>query len=121
MKSIMLVSALLAFVIGPVHAGDGRWNVVIPAINATYANSNIVVGATMGATYGHQHHHYPHYGHKTGFTGNPVGAIYASPVIAYAPPPVIVYNQTDPMVELRSVCGPNVTKVCSGATCVFCN
>jgi hypothetical protein len=35
--------------------------------------------------------------------------------------PVVIYQQPNPIDELRVLCAPTVARVCSGSICVFCN
>jgi hypothetical protein len=118
-----LLLALLSFT---AMADDFRFNNRAPIVSATYSSfSSTIGGVYVPAHFRHAHHSYD--GRYAANNASPIDPyrghqFYAAPIVIYNQlPPVAVFSQSDPLQELRGFCAPNVSKVCSGGTCIFCN
>lgn len=102
-------------------AGDFRVNVGDPVVSTAYSRSSMRVQGGYAPAY---HHSYGYYSDNNAYPIDPYRGqqFYAAPNVIYNQlPPIVVFSQPDPLNELRAFCGPNVSRVCSGNTCVFCN
>jgi hypothetical protein len=114
MKTRLFVSALAATLLSSISiAGEFRANIGIPVVGAVFYSSGIVFRGANAPV--HRHHHHRYYADNNGYPYDPYRgqAIYTAPVL--------IYQQPDPINELRVLCAPTVAKVCSGSVCVFCN
>ena len=98
-------------------AGDSRVTVADPVTVYSISSMHIQGGYNPA-------HHRRHYPDNNAYPIDPYRGqhFYAAPVVIYNQlPPIVVFSQPDPLNELRALCAPNVSRVCSGGTCVFCN
>jgi hypothetical protein len=118
-----LIVALMSFT---AMADDFRFNSRAPIVSTSYSSFS----GTVGGVYVPAHFRRAHNGYAGHYAANNASPIdphrghqfYAAPMVIYNQlPPVVVFNQSDPLYELRGFCAPNVSKVCSGGTCIFCN
>jgi hypothetical protein len=102
---------------------DFRFNSRAPIVSATYSSFSTTVSGINVPTY-FRHAHDGRYAANNASPIDPYRGhqLYAAPIVIYNQlPPVLVFSQSDPLQELRGFCTPNVSKVCSGGTCIFCN
>jgi hypothetical protein len=116
---------LVAFISFTAMADDFRVNSRASIVSATYSSfSTNVGGVYVPAHLRHGHHNDGHYAANNASPIDPYRGhqFYAAPMVIYNQlPPAVVFNQSDPLEALRGFCAPNVSKVCSGGTCIFCN
>lgn len=122
MRSSQIICAIAILIASPATiAGDLRVTVGIPAASAVYSSSNVHIWGGYAPAY---HHHHGRHPNNNAYPIDPYRGqhFYAAPVVIYNQlPPIVVFSQPDPLNELRALCAPNVARVCSGGTCVFCN
>jgi hypothetical protein len=114
MKTRLFVSALAATLLNStVVADEFRANIRIPVVGAAIYSSGIVFRGSNAPV--HRHHHHRYYADNNGYPYDPYRG--QSNYTA----PVVIYQQPDPINELRVLCAPTVARVCSDSVCVFCN
>jgi hypothetical protein len=114
MNPQLFVSALAATLLSSTTiAGELRASIGIPVVGAVFYSSGIVFRGSNALV--HRHHHRRYYADNNDYPYDPYRgqSIYAAPVV--------IYQQPDPINELRILCAPTVARVCSGSVCVICN
>jgi hypothetical protein len=122
MKANQIICAIAVLLSNSVTiAGDLRVTVGVPVVSAVYSSPSMYVRGGYVSAYPHRHGHYPD---NNAYPIDPYRGqhFYPAPIVIYNQlPPIVVFSQPDPLNELRALCAPNVSRVCSGGTCVFCN
>jgi hypothetical protein len=122
MKLNQIVCAIAAFLVhSATLAGDLRVAVGVPIASAVYSSSNLHIWGGYAPAHHYRHGRYPD---NNAYPIDPYRGqrFYAAPIVIYNQlPAIVVFSQPDPLNELRALCAPNVSRVCSGSTCVFCN
>jgi hypothetical protein len=122
MKSSQVIGAITALVASlATLAGDLQVAVGSPVASAAFSSPSVHIWG--GYTPVH-HHRHGRYFDNNAYPIDPYRGqqFYAAPIVIYNQlPPIVVFSQPDPLNELRALCTPNVSRVCSGGTCVFCN
>lgn len=114
MKTRLFVSALAVTLLSSIAiAGELRGNIGNPVVGAAFYSSGIVFRGSNAPV--HRHHHRRYYADNNDYPYDPYRgqSIYTAPLV--------MYYQLDPLGELRLLCAPAVSKVCSGTICLFCN
>jgi hypothetical protein len=122
MKAKQIICAIVVLLANPTAiAEDLRVAVGVPAVSAVFSSSSMhIFGGYIPA----HHHRHGRYADNNAYPIDPFRGqrSYASPIVMYHQlHPILVFSQPDPLNELRAHCAPNVSRVCSGSTCVFCN
>jgi hypothetical protein len=114
MNTRLIVSAFAATLLSSIAvAGDLRMNIGGPVVTPAYYGSGMAFHRP--GILAHHHHHRRYYADNNDRPYDP----YRGQFIYIAP--VVIYQQPNPIDELRVLCAPTVAKVCSGSICVFCN
>jgi hypothetical protein len=122
MKTKQIICAIAILLANPVAlAGDLRVAIGVPVASAVYSSSSVHIWGGYAPVH---HHRHGRYADNNAYPIDPYRGqrLYAAPVVIYNQlPPIVVFSQPDPLTELRALCAPNVSRVCSGGTCVLCN